>query len=243
VWEHYRPFFEQRGYRCVTPTLRHHGVGATTPPDPRLGRASLLDYVADLSAEIAALEAPPILMGHSMGALLAQSLATRVPAKALVLLTPAQPAGVVWVLPPSVIRAFLSGFLHWGFWRKPLRQTFGEASYAMMHCLPESDRRPLYDRLCYESGRAACEIGYWYLDPRHAARVEPNRVTLPTLVVGAAEDRITPVSIVRRVARRYPQATYREFPGHAHWVLGEPGWEQIAAFCAGWLAGQVGSPA
>jgi pimeloyl-ACP methyl ester carboxylesterase len=68
-------------------------------------------------------------------------------------------------------------------------------------------------------------------------------VTQPTLVVGAAEDRITPVSIVRRVARRYPQATYREFPAHAHWVLGEPGWEQIATFCAEWLAEHAGTPA
>ena len=56
------------------------------------------------------------------------------------------------------------------------------------------------------------------------------------LVVGAAEDRICPVSVVRQVAKKYRHvATYQEFPGHAHWVVSEPGWEAIAGFCADWL--------
>ncbi len=30
--------------------------------------------------------------------------------------------------------------------------------------------------------------------------------------------------------------TYRELPDHAHWVLGEPGWEDVARIVADWLA-------
>jgi len=41
---------------------------------------------------------------------------------------------------------------------------------------------------------------------------------------------------VRRVARKYRAvATYREFAGHAHWLVGEPGWEEIAAYVDTWL--------
>ena len=29
-------------------------------------------------------------------------------------------------------------------------------------------------------------------------------------------------------------STYQKFENHAHWVVGEPGWEEIAIFVAGW---------
>jgi pimeloyl-ACP methyl ester carboxylesterase len=56
------------------------------------------------------------------------------------------------------------------------------------------------------------------------------------LVVSGAEDRITPASVVRKVADKYKAvSTYKEFENHAHWVIGEPGWEKIAEFVSDWL--------
>ena len=234
-WENYRRFFEARGYRCVTTTLRYHDMAPDDPPDPRLGTTSLLDYAADLEQEIHRLDAQPILMGHSMGGLLAQILGSRGLAKALVLLTPASPAGI-WAITPSVVRSFWSIMSRWGFWRKPMRQTFQEASYSMLHLLPPQEQRATYERFVYESGRAAAEIGFWWLDRKKASQVDAEKVTCPTLVVAGAEDRITPASVVRQVAKKYrPVATYREFPAHAHWVIAEPGWEEVAEYAADWL--------
>jgi dipeptidyl aminopeptidase/acylaminoacyl peptidase len=31
-------------------------------------------------------------------------------------------------------------------------------------------------------------------------------------------------------------AHIKEFPGHAHWILGEQNWEEIAQYVADWLA-------
>jgi pimeloyl-ACP methyl ester carboxylesterase len=46
------------------------------------------------------------------------------------------------------------------------------------------------------------------------------------LVIVGADDRMTPASIVRRVAKKYQTvATYRQFDNHAHWIVAEPGWE------------------
>jgi pimeloyl-ACP methyl ester carboxylesterase len=72
-----------------------------------LGTTSLLDYAADLEKQIRELEEVPILMGHSMGGLLAQIFGSRGLARALVLLTPASPAGIL-ALKPSVIQSFSS---------------------------------------------------------------------------------------------------------------------------------------
>lgn len=54
------------------------------------------------------------------------------------------------------------------------------------------------------------------------------------LVVGAAEDRITPAGVVRKVARRYG-ADLRLYEGFAHMLPLEPGCERIAEDILVWL--------
>ena len=40
-WDNYREFFEAKGYRCITPTLRLHDVDPSADPHPALGSTSL----------------------------------------------------------------------------------------------------------------------------------------------------------------------------------------------------------
>ena len=236
-WEKFRSVFEAKGYRCIAVTLPYHDMDPGGIPDPRLGTTGLLDYAESLEREIGKLGAKPIVMGHSMGGLLAQILGARSLAKSLVLLTPASPSGII-ALKPSVIKSFWSVMSTWGFWRKPMRQTFSEAVYSMLNLLPEKEQRETYGKFVYESGRAAFEIGYWLLDSGNATKVDESKVTCPVLVVAGAEDRITPASVVRRVAGKYRGATYKEFPNHAHWIMAEPGWQEVAEYIGGWLTQQ-----
>ena len=87
-WENFSKFFSNEGYHCLTPTLRFHDVDPGADPHPQIVTTSLLDYAADLENQIRDLKTAPILMGHSMGGLLAQILGSRGLAKALVLLAP-----------------------------------------------------------------------------------------------------------------------------------------------------------
>ena len=117
-----------------------------------------------------------------------------------------------------------------------MRQTFAEAVYSTMHLLTAEEQKRLFDRYVYESGRAAYEIGFWFLDRKGAAKVDASRVTCPMLVIASAQDRITPASVVRKVAEKYKAAaTYQELPNHAHWVIIEPGWQEIAEYISDWL--------
>jgi len=235
-WGNFRQRFESAGYHCIVPTLPYHDVDPRDAPDPRVGRVGLLDYADALATQIRALKEPPVLVGHSMGGLLAQMLAARGLARAAVLLAPAAPAGIL-AISPSVALGFWSIQTTWGFWHKPVRQTFAEASHVLLHLLPASERRPVYDRFVHESGRAVFEVGYWLFDPSQAARVDASSVTCPVLVVAGHEDRVVPVWALRQVARKYaPVSTYREFEHHAHWLLGEPGWERVADEVLSWLA-------
>jgi len=235
-WEYYKNFFEEKGYQCHTPYLRYHEVDPQDDPDPRLGATSLLDYAQDLEDYIQKLDQKPILMGHSMGGLLAQMLGARDIATALVLLTPASPAGII-ALRYSVLKSFWGILSKPGFWKNPHRMQYESAVYSMMEVLEEPERKSIYDRFVYESGRALTEIAFWNLGVRGAS-VDSAKVNCPVLVVGGGKDRITPPTVVRKVAQKY-KGTYIEFGDHAHMVIVEKGWEKIAGFVDYWLEEKI----
>ena len=233
IWENYRKYFEERGFRCITPILRYHNRPLNDPPPPQLGTTSLLDYVSDLESEIRKLDQPPIIMGHSMGGLLAQIIASRVMAKSLVLISPAAPWGINAVTFTVLKSAWLnkSRFV---FWNEPVPPTFEGTVYSTLHLVPPEEQKRIFQRLTYESGRAVWETGLWLFDLNRASKVDETKVTCPVLVISGSEDRITPAKTGRKIARKY-NAAYKEFENHAHWILGESGWEDVAQYIHEWL--------
>ena len=71
-----RAAFEERGYTAHTPTLRHHELPSHEGA-MKVASLSLRDYTDDLVAFVNSLDSPPLLVGHSMGGLLAQLVAAR----------------------------------------------------------------------------------------------------------------------------------------------------------------------
>lgn len=224
--------FEAAGYTVRVPALRFHDQG---PPPAALGTTGLADYAADLSEEIAALAAPPVLVGHSMGGLLAQMLAARVAVRALVLLAPSAP----WGVPPSTlfeISAAQALHLNPGYWNRVLEPNRDVALAHSIDRLPRPMRDAVFDRFTGESGRATFEIMNWGLDMNRASEVEADAITCPLLLLTGSEDRINPPTTVMRIAARHgTKATNEVLPGMGHWLIGEPGWEAMAARVLAWL--------
>lgn len=234
AWDNYRSVLEAAGYHCLPVTLPYHNTDPAADADAQLGTASLLDYAAALEQQIRALPEKPIVIGHSMGGLLAQILAARDLVSAAVLITPAPPAGIL-ALTPSVLKTFSPIIGRWNFWKKPFRFPEKIAQYAILNRLSHTQQIAEYKKFVPESGRAAFEIGYWMLDRRQAASVNAAQVNCPLLVVGATEDRITPASVVKQVAEKYPTATYRQYNQHAHMIMIEDGWQIVAQEVLDWL--------
>lgn len=223
MWQPYMDFFAARGWRCHALNLRgHHG----SRPVSDIGRVSIHDYVADARAVAEALGLP-VVLGHSMGGLLAQKLAELLPLPAVVAFTPAAPRGILAITTLELARAALR-HLPEILGRRPLMPAFAEIEALELNRLPPADRRAVYARMVPESGRMTFDIAVTGL------RVDPRQVRAPMLVIAGSDDRITPAPMVRRVARRYG-ATLREYPGFAHMLLMEPGWERIASDIAAWL--------
>jgi non-heme chloroperoxidase len=170
-----------------------------------------------------------------MGGLLAQMLGARRRVRALVLLNPMPPRGFN-MLRAANLRLSRSSPLSWGFWMKPMLPLFADAVASMLGHLPVDEQRAVYDRLVHESGRAACEGVFWFLDRHRASRVDARRIACPVLVIAGAEDPLLPPAMMRKFARRYgSHSTYREIPGSGRLTAFEPGWRQVAMGVADWL--------
>jgi pimeloyl-ACP methyl ester carboxylesterase len=227
--------FEEAGYSVTAPWLRFHDQ---TPPPAALGTTGLGDYAADLEEEIKHMKAPPILVGHSMGGLLAQQLASRVLVRALILLAPSPP----WGVPPTTlfeIGAAQAMHLRPGYWNMVLEPSRDVALAHSLDKLPRHMRDEVFTRFVSESGRATFEIMSWGLDLNHASEVDADAVTAPLLFLTGSEDRINPPSTVARIAALYKdRATAEVLDGMGHWLIGEPGWERLAERALEWLASQ-----
>jgi len=233
-WKRVIDILTPRGYRCFAPSLPAHDDATDQPLQVR--RKSLKDYLAFLEQAIADqhFDKPPILIGHSMGGLLAQQLAARIDPLALVLLTPAAPRGING-LTPSVVGAFAPWMLSGLFWRNAHKPSFAHAQRYAFNNVPVDRHRALYESLVHESGRASFELGMWPLDFAAAAAVDADRVRCPVYVVSCGKDRLTPASVVRKVAKRYAQATQRHYADRGHWVIDDDETEEMMHAICGWL--------
>jgi pimeloyl-ACP methyl ester carboxylesterase len=229
----FRSPFEHR-YKVYAPTLRYHDCGRDAPKE--LGRTSLLDYAADLEKLIAGLDDKPVLVGHSMGGLLAQMLAARGLARACVLLAPSAPWGVL----PSTMFEIASAqallFSGGDYRGSAIPPSYQIAAAHSLDKLDASARRAVYARFVPESGQATFEIMNWSFDFRRASYVRARGVTCPVLCLVGSGDKISPPSTVGRIALRYQGRAHLEvLKDHSHWLIGEPGWERVAARAVEWL--------
>jgi pimeloyl-ACP methyl ester carboxylesterase len=215
VFTEWLPYFADRGYDAYAVNLRGR---RGSRPGTELGRTSIADFADDASAAAKTLGSP-LVVGHSMGGLVAQKLAERGDARAVALITPAPPRGIAVLSPRLVIKQlkYLPSIL-----RSRLVHPAREDLRAIVaNRVPVEMADQFLDELSPDSGRAARDMSI------AGVHVDAARVRCPVLVIAAEFDRFIPASIVRRIAARY-QAQLEIFPGRGHMIVVEPGWEVVA---------------
>jgi pimeloyl-ACP methyl ester carboxylesterase len=215
-WSHVAPEFQRRGYIVHTPSLRHHDL-PLKEGSSKIAGLSLLDYTDDLVKYVDSLNSPPLLVGHSLGGLLAQLVAARTNHAGVIAAAPAPAAGI-FATYPAMIRMWAPHFIHPRPWARPLNPKWSHMRWGAQH-QTEDHLRELFDMMVCESGRAYCEMSLFFLDRHRAAKVDFDAITSPVLVIGAGHDRGVNPRIARTTARRHRNATYIEIPNADHLVF------------------------
>jgi pimeloyl-ACP methyl ester carboxylesterase len=234
AFEQFRTPFEAAGFKVLTPDLRGH---ANSDAAERVIGVSMADYAADIAALCDRLAEPPILIGHSMGGLVAQLAARKAKLEALVLLAPSPPWGIAGSSMEEAATAF--GVQMMGaFSSGALAPDLNLMRRFSLDRMARPEREAIIDRMRSESGLAVRETLNWWLDPFMTTSVGPGSLSAPSLVLVGERDVVHPPATARQTAARIG-ATLETIPGMSHWLVGEPGWEQVAERIAGWLADEA----
>ncbi len=231
AFDSFRVPFEAAGHVVVAPDLPGHEAKAR--PGAVAG-ASMSDYARAIVRECESLPEAPILVGHSLGGLVAQLAAARTPVAGLVLLAPSAPWGVTGVTLEEAVSA-VSLYALGPYWTMAIDPDYPSARRYSFDRAPRAERRAIFSKMTAESGRALWETLNWWLDPFATTLVAAASVRAPVLAIAGERDAIHPPATVRQTAARLGGQT-RVMPGMSHWLPGEPGWEDVAATVLDWLA-------
>ncbi len=223
--EHFLPWFARAGYAAYAVSLSGHGASRSGRP---LDEWCMDDYVADVAEVVAALPAPPVLIGHSMGGMVIQKYLERATVPGAVLLCSVPPQGLMGAAlglmfnKPGLL-ADLNSLLDGG----PV--SMGSLREALFHQPIAEATLMRYYRMCQpESRRAIWDMSFFNL-PLPLAMHRP-----PMLVLGAEHDHLVPPAQVLMTAATYGERA-EIIPGIGHGVMLERDWEIVAERIGLWL--------
>lgn len=169
------------GFAAHAVSLRGHGSSSG-----RVNRSLLRDYDHDVLQAIATVPEPPVIVAHSLGGLVAQSVMRRYPARAVVLLTPVAGNGI----PFSIVR----GVIH-----KPVAFAATLAGRTLRLTADDLFAELSPEQADLHMGRLGAESAWAQYAMMVPGRVSP--APCPTLVIGAEQDKMIAAADVRRCAR------------------------------------------
>jgi pimeloyl-ACP methyl ester carboxylesterase len=118
--------------------------------------------------------------------------------------------------------------------------THDEFHYGFANTLSEEESLAAYKRYAVPGpGRALFQAALANFTPHAATSVDyRNQERAPLLLLSGELDHIAPPAVTRANAALQRQSAavtaYKEFAGRSHFILGQPGWEEVADFALAW---------
>ena len=242
-WDPWVELFQQAGYAATAPGWP--GDAETVDEarrDPgRVAGKGIDDVVDHYAGIIRGFPAPPVVIGHSFGGLIAQRLLGQDLASAAVAIDAAPIKGVL-NLPVSALRVASIAL------RKPANRQLAIAltpeqfRYGFGNALPEQESSDLYDRWAVPSpGRPLFEAAFANFAVRSPAQVKTgNKTRGPLLLTAGGRDHTVPPAITtstRKLYHKSPAITdFIEFPDRGHSLTIDHGWHDVAQAVLDWLS-------
>ncbi|MFW3172471.1 alpha/beta hydrolase [Geodermatophilus sp. CPCC 206100] len=241
-WENWKAHYEARGYRVLAPgypgfEVEVEALNADPTPIAELTLPQVVDHLAQV---LDGLDRPPILIGHSAGGTLVQILLDRGYGAVGVVLNSAPTEGVR-VLPLSQLRSTFVAFKNPANRHRAVGLSPEQWHYAFTNTFSDEESRALYERYHVPaSGRILWNsvLANFMPGPQDAAVDYGNDARPPLLFVSGGEDHIMPPSVQRSNLKHYRSphtvTEIEEYPGYAHLLPAQEGWERIADHVLDW---------
>lgn len=243
-WENWKSFFENSGYRVIAPSWPI--FQGKTPAEIRkeinkkdLSELKLAEVVKFYENVITKLDEKPIIIGHSMGGLIAQILMSKNLGEAGIAVHPGPPQGV-FALNFTFIKNNWPIINPFADVNDPIELSFEDFKETWVHNLDEKEARAAYEKYYIPASRRAAKGAL----KEDISDIDFNTNRGPLLLISGKEDKIIVDELVRKNYKAYSDSKsitdFKSFDGRTHYTLAQKGWEQVANFSIQWLKGRLG---
>jgi pimeloyl-ACP methyl ester carboxylesterase len=240
-WQPWIERYEQQGYRVLAPAypgfeVEVEALNADPTPVEQVRVPAIIEH---LESVIGALDAPPILIGHSAGGAFVQILLDHGFGAVGVAINSAPTEGVK-VAPLSQIRSTFPVLKNPANHHKAVAFTYEQWRYAFTNTFTEEASRAAYERYAIPaSGRILWNSVLANVEPGHQDTWVDykNDARAPLLFISGGEDHLMPPKVQRSNRKHYKSNTVTEifeFEGRSHLMPLETGWEEIADYALSW---------
>ncbi|HEX3713175.1 MAG TPA: alpha/beta hydrolase [Trebonia sp.] len=244
-WEPWIDLFSAAGYAPVAP-------GWPGDPDTvELARANpdsiaghgIDDVTAHYAGIIAELPAPPVIIGHSFGGMIAEKLQGLGLGAAAIAIDAAQIKGVL-PLPLSSLRSTLPVFKNPANAHRAVSLTAEQFRYSFGNAVPAEESDALYQRWAIPApGKPLFEAAAANFSLHSPAKVNTeNSDRGPLLLIMGGKDHTVPEIITKSTLKQYRGSSavtdLVEFADRGHSLTIDSGWRAVADECLSWLAKQ-----
>jgi pimeloyl-ACP methyl ester carboxylesterase len=239
-WEHWVDHYTDRGHRVIAsgwPGLDKEPEELRRDPSPLRG-LGVTEIVDQYDKIIRGLDRPPIIIGHSFGALVTQLLLDRGLGTAGVALNTAAPKGVL-KLPLSTLRAALPALRNPANRKREVPLTPEQFHWCFTNALSRDESDAVYRRYYIPgTGRPFFQAGLANFNPSAVTKVNYNNPhRAPLLFLTGTEDRICPPSVneanYKKQRKAHSATEHKDYPGRSHFP-GQDGWEDVADYALNW---------
>jgi pimeloyl-ACP methyl ester carboxylesterase len=239
-WNEWSHFYESRGYKTIAPAWPFKdattAVLRSRHPDAKVASirlAQLIDHFEEIARSF--LE-KPIIIGHSIGGLIAQILNQKGLASAVIAIHSVPPKGIF----TFKYSFFKSGWGPLGFFT-PTKETFlmsfSQWQYSFANGVELELQEKAYLELAIPESKLVVRDTI-----TSVAKVDFKKPHNPILFIAGAGDHMIPYSLNFDNYIKYTDVNsvkdFKIFLGKNHFVLGQPGWQEIAIYILEWLQKQ-----
>ncbi len=241
-WNPWLELFREAGYTPLAPgwpgepdtvaEARRHPESVAN-----IGINDVTGHYADI---IDGLDAPPVIIGHSFGGLVAEKLLGQGVGAAAVAIDPAQIKGVL-PLPLAQLRAGLPALGNPGNLHKAVSLTQKEFRFGFGNAVSEEESDQLFEQWTIPSpARPLFQAAAANFVMHSQAKVNTaNETRGPLLLISGLEDHTVPDVVTRSTLKQYRDSTavteLQQFEGRGHSLTIDRGWKEVADAILSWL--------
>ncbi|HOF42493.1 MAG TPA: alpha/beta hydrolase [Candidatus Moranbacteria bacterium] len=228
------------GYKTVVAfEYPHKSRYIDEKPDPQLGKIGIEDNVNALCRFMDKLragqpEAKFILIGHSMGSMVAQMTAAKLGDKVhgMILLCPV-PSREIGLFSWDGLVSFAELLKYGDFWNKPVKRSYWATKRVLYNeNMSEGEKWIAYCKSVWESGRIILQVTL------ARPRIDESLIKIPTLVIGGGKDKLIKPHVAESVAKKYG-AEISIIPEAAHDILFDETEDAVVETVHDWIQKRV----